>query len=264
MPTHVVIVVPAGRLSGFAGWYRRSRTILRARSLYASTGWLTFCAPNDGEKKGLKSKPKIGGFRWDATTDVEKIRKEFMSHRLREQNIGLPTGPENGHLRRRVRHDPSATMVTLMALRVLAAWEAENGKLPDTLMAISPTGSVHRFFLYPADGRKVVSASNIFGRGLGRRRARAGRAMVLAAPSTRPERPGKPGGAYRWLNWGNADRPQAPEALLAIVCRGAGRMPHPVTPASRWPPGAAALAVSAAMIKASPTGRSSTTPRWPI
>ena len=34
-------------------------------------------------------------------------------------------------------------------------------------MAISPSGSVHRFFLYPTDGRKVVSASNIFGTGSG-------------------------------------------------------------------------------------------------
>ena len=127
---HVVIVVPTGQLSGFAGWYRRSRTILRARLLYASMGWLTFCAPNDGEKKGLKSKPKIGGFRWDATTDVENDPQGI--HRL--------TGCANRTSacrpgRERVSSSSSATrlsaiMVTSMALAVLAAWEAENGKLP--------------------------------------------------------------------------------------------------------------------------------------
>ena len=150
---HVVIIVPTGRLSGFAGWYRRSRPILRARLLYASLGWLTFCAPNNGSKKGLKSKPKIGGFRWDATTDIEKIRKEFLAHRLREQNIGLPTGPENGHFV--IECDTNLSdHGDVDGAASLAAWEAENGRLPKTLMGKSPSDlSIASFSIQLTDAR---------------------------------------------------------------------------------------------------------------
>ncbi|XIA67813.1 bifunctional DNA primase/polymerase [Bradyrhizobium sp. TZ2] len=40
----------------------------------------------------------------------------------------------------------------------LAEWEKLNGALPATLMAESPSGSVHRYFKHP--GKKVWSSSN--------------------------------------------------------------------------------------------------------
>ena len=229
---HVVIIVPTGRLSGFAGWFHRSRAILQARLLYASMGWLTFPAPNDGKKKGLKAKPKIGGFRWDATIDVEKIRKEFRSHRLREQNVGLPTGPENGFFV--IETDtPFSDHGDVNGAPVLAAWEAENGKLPYTLMARSPSGSVHHFLLYPTDGRKVKSFSAIFG--VAGVDCKAWGAMVMAAPSTRPGKP-EP---YQWINWGTPIA-AAPEALLDVVVK----KPREAAAGAATPPGAAAIVVN--------------------
>ncbi len=212
--TDHVIVVPAGFLSGFKGWFARSRPILRARLLYAGLGWLTFCAPIDGQKKGLKSKPKFGGFRWDATTNTKRIRREFRKEYTREQNIGLPTGPENGLFV--IETDTAAGHGEgIDGAAALQAWEAVHGALPETLKAITPSGSIHHFLLYPTDGRKVVSGSHIFGPGSGVD-VKGWGSMVIAAPSTRPASPGKPGGTYQWLNWGTPIA-AAPEALLSVV-----------------------------------------------
>ena len=63
--------------------------------------------------------------------------------------------------------------------------------------------------------------------------------MVLAAPSTRPERPGKPGGAYRWLNWGTPIA-AAPEALLDVVVE----KPREYAAGSATPPGEAGEAAA--------------------
>jgi len=82
-------------------------------------------------------------------------------------------------------------------------------------MAISPTGSVHRLFNHPGPGIKVWSTSDTIGPGVD---CKGDGGMVIAAPSVRPDSPGKPGGTYRWLNEGHpiAD---APQALLDVVCK---------------------------------------------
>jgi len=87
--------------------------------------------------------------------------------------------------------------------------EQEHGALPDTLMAMSPSGSVHRYFQIPTDGRTVRNSASKLAPGVD---VRGDGGMVIAPPSVKP---GK--GVYRWLNLGTPIA-AAPEWLLEKVC----------------------------------------------
>lgn len=196
-----VIVVPSGKLTGFLGWFVRSRAILRARLEYAQRGWWTFPAPLDGSRKSLKSKKYSGGVNWGSTTDPKVIRKEFRSHRYREQNIGVMTGIESGIFV--IDTDTAAGHgAGIDGEAKLREWEAAYRALPKTLMQESPSGSIHYLFEHPGSGFKVKSFSNIFGPHSGVD-CKGDGGMIIATPSTRPDRFGKPGGTYRWINPGH-------------------------------------------------------------
>jgi hypothetical protein len=82
---------------------------------------------------------------------------------------------------------------------------AQHSALPDTLMAESPSGSLHHYFKYPDDIRITNSASKI-APGID---VRGDGGMVVAPPSV------KPGvGSYKWMNdFAIAD---APDWLIAL------------------------------------------------
>src|SRR5258708_1495652 len=91
-------------------------------------------------------------------------------------------------------------------LASLSALKAKHGRLPDTLMARSPSGSPQRIHKHPGHGIKVISrglpgypGDDIKGDG----------GMFVAPPSVRSD------GEYRWLN----DNPiaDAPQWLLDLV-----------------------------------------------
>jgi hypothetical protein len=187
--------------------------MLAARLEYAARRWWTFPAPADGSKKSLKSAERSGGVRWGATIDPEVIRKEFRSHRFRDQNVGIMCGVESGIFV--IETDTAEHGDDIDGEAALNAWEADNGALPPTLMARSPSGSVHRYFRHPGRGIKVKSFSAILGEGSGVD-CKADGGMVLAPPSVRPATAAKAGGVYSWVNAGHliAD---APEALLDVV-----------------------------------------------
>jgi hypothetical protein len=89
-------------------------------------------------------------------------------------------------------------------LSALSSLEQQHGKLPATLMAISPTGSLHHYFNHPGDvkivSRALVSGVDCKGDG----------GMVIAPPSVRVDV-----GSYVWAN----DLPiaDAPPWLLELV-----------------------------------------------
>ena len=100
------------------------------------------------------------------------------------------------------------------------------GRLPDTLMASSPSGSIHHYFRWPKglivrSHTGLIPGVDVKGEG----------GMVLAPPSRRPgyERP------YLWLNWGQRGA-DAPAWLLEMVAekprRRKHRAPAPVSPDS--------------------------------
>jgi hypothetical protein len=103
-------------------------------------------------------------------------------------NIGIATGPQTGFF---VVEADTKKGHNVDGVATLRALEAERGALPETLMAESPTGSLHYYFRWPRHGIVKNSASRI-GPGVD---VRGDGGMVLAPPSIRPGV-----GAYRWLN----------------------------------------------------------------
>jgi len=89
----------------------------------------------------------------------------------------------------------------------LAALEARHGRLPQTLQAQSPSGSVHYYFQHPGDGIKVRSTTSELGPGID---TKGDGGMVIAPPSQRHD------GTYRWIN--HADPVPAPDWLLLAIC----------------------------------------------
>jgi Bifunctional DNA primase/polymerase, N-terminal len=180
---------------------------------YAGLGWYVFPAPA-GEKKSHKSAEHSDGRNWGMTTDADEIRRDFK--RWPSANIGIVTGEVSGIFV--VETDTAAGHGEgTDGAAALAILEAKHGRLPSTRMAISPSGSVHRYFAHP--GNKVWSRSGDIAPGVD---CKGDGGMVVAPPSIMPARaatadkPAKPGGAYRWLN--DLRIAPAPQWLLDIVC----------------------------------------------
>ena len=165
---------------------------------YAAMSWSVFAAPPDGSKKSLYAEEYDPDHqKWGATTKPDKLRRYWKKYP--DANVALPTGPENGLL---VLDSDTVQGHDVDGIAELKAWERENGELPVTLMAQSPSGSVHHLFRYP----EGVTISNSTGKIAPGNDIRGAGGMILAAPSI------KPGvGHYKWLNWGTpiADAPQA-------------------------------------------------------
>jgi hypothetical protein len=165
--------------------------------------WAVFPAP-PGTKKSYKSAKYSHGRRWGATNKPSVIERDF--RRWPQANIGIPTGSENGFWVLEADTKKGHDVDGIASLRRL---ERQHGRLPKTLMAISPSGSLHYYFRWPKRGLICNSASEIAPgvdvRGEG--------GMVLAPPSMK-----KGVGRYRFLNWG-ARIAAAPTWLLKLVVR---------------------------------------------
>ena len=105
------------------------------------------------------------------------IARDF--RRWPKANIGIPTGPENGFWVLEADTPKGHAVDGIASLRRL---ERQHGRLPKTLMAVSPSGSLHYYFKWPK--RRVIGntaskvAPGIDVRGEG--------GMVLAPPSVKP------------------------------------------------------------------------------
>lgn len=153
---------------------------------YAARGWHVFPAP-PGAKKSHVAGKYGNGTRWSATADPSEIRKHWA--RWPDANVGIACGPASGLLV--IECDtPDGHDVNGVAnmLQLIAA----HGPLPDTIEALSPSGSWHIYFRFPeaTDLRNSTSqiAPGVDVRGEG--------GMVIGVPSV------KPGMAqpYRWKN----------------------------------------------------------------
>lgn len=171
--------------------------ILAAALTYArDEGWAVFPVP-PGMKKSYKSAARSGGAKWGKTREPDEITRDW--ERWPDANVGIPTGAENGfwvvELDTPVGHavDGPASMRDL---------EAIHGPLPLTRMAMSPSGSIHYYWLWPADANIKNSTSRI-GPGID---VRAEGGMVVGPPSVRRD------GEYRWLN--DAPMVEAPKWLV--------------------------------------------------
>ena len=183
-------------------------TMLKAALSYAARGWYVFPAHGSGEKKSHKSaKFTPSGLPWGMSVDADEIRADFA--KFSGCNVSIVTGEVSGIF---VVECDTQVGHNVDGAANLTEWERVHGALPDTLMAESPTGSVHRYFKHP--GKKVWNSNNTIAPGVD---CKGDGGMVVAPPSVRPNKPGKPGGIYRWVNEGH-DVAEAPQALLDAVC----------------------------------------------
>jgi putative DNA primase/helicase len=156
-------------------------TILTAALDYAASGLAIFPAPPDC-KKSFKCAEHSNGRAWGMTTDAAEITADFT--RWPDARIGLPTGAINGIV---VLDIDTVAGHGVDGAATLAGLEAKYSPLPDTLQAISPSGSVHQYIRHPGDGVKIRNSTSEIGAGID---VRGDGGMVIAPPS--------PG--YRWLN----------------------------------------------------------------
>jgi hypothetical protein len=163
-----------------------SARILKAALDYAAHGVAVFpaCA---AVKKSHKCAEHSNGAKWGASSDPAEIRRDLS--RWPDCRIGIPTGAGNRIVV--IEIDTIAGHGVDGAI-ALAELEAKHGALPQTLQAISPSGSIHRYFRHPGAGIKVRNSASEIGAGID---VRGDGGMVIAPPSINPD-----GRAYRWIN----------------------------------------------------------------
>lgn len=151
---------------------------------YAARGWSVFPAP-PGKKQGYKKAEDHGGRRWGNTSDPAEIASDWA--RWPNANIGVACGPVSGLF---VIEADTIEGHGVDGLANLDALALRHGGLPDTIEAVSPSGSRHLFFAWPSD----LDIRNSEGRIAPGIDVRGNGGMVITAPSV------KPGKAlpYRW------------------------------------------------------------------
>jgi hypothetical protein len=159
---------------------------LAAALAYAAHGWAVFPVP-PGTKRSYKSAEHSDGRAWGMTREAAEIRADFT--RWPDAGIGIPTGAVNGIV---VVETDTVEGHGIDGSHSLAQLETKHGALPETLQAISPSGSVHRYFKHPGNGIKIKSSASEIGRGID---IRGDGGMVIAPPTVRPGV-----GVYRWIN----------------------------------------------------------------
>lgn len=163
-----------------------SARILAAALAYAARGLALFPVPPDS-KKSCKSAEHSDGRKWGMTRHPAEITQDF-TH-WPDARIGIPTGAINRIV---VVETDTPKGHGVDGAASLAQLEAEHGRLPDTLMACSPSGSLHRYFRHPSPGIKIKSTASLIGDGID---VRGDGGMVVTPPSVNLD-----GRAYRWIN----------------------------------------------------------------
>jgi hypothetical protein len=165
-------------------------------------GWDVFPADVEEKKSHLSAEFAPEHKPWGMTNDTEQLRRNFLNAKWRLKcGVGVPTGWVN-----RIFDIEADTLEGhgVDGLASLQELEAKHGKLPDTRMAESPSGSEHRIYNHPGRGIKVKSSDIAPGVDI-----KGDGGMFVAPPSVRSD------GAYRWLN----DLPiaDAPQWLIDLV-----------------------------------------------
>jgi hypothetical protein len=179
----------------------QTNNCLKHAIVYATQmNWSVFPVPI-GTKKSHKKAEYCGGERWGATRNIAEITDDFT--KWADANIGIPCGRMNGIF---VLEIDTAAGHGTDGFASLAQLEAQFGTLPETLQAISPSGSVHYYFNYPPD-MEIRNSTSVIGEGID---IRGEGGMVLAPPSVKPEK-----GIYRWKRIASIADP--PDWLLELI-----------------------------------------------
>jgi hypothetical protein len=191
-------------VKGNAKQSRTQATLEAALSLCFKHDWFIFPANLEGvERKSHKSAEFSDGRKWGMTKDPDEIARDF-TH-WSEAGIGIPTGSCNGIWVLDVDTVEGHGVDGIDALKKL---EAAYGALPPTLMAESPSGSIHYYWLWPTDGTVISNSTSKIDAGLD---VRGEGGMVIAPPTRRKD------GVYCWLN--NNPIAPAPGWLITLAER---------------------------------------------
>src|SRR5262245_30604667 len=209
-------------------------SILAAALAYAERGWMLFPAPPGSKKSHVSRKYDPNERNWGMTNDPAQIKQYWED--FPAANVGLPTGTENGFW---VCEADTIKGHGIDGIASLRALEQQHATLPPTLMAESPSGSLHYYFRQP-DGIKITNSTSMVAPGVD---VKGEGGMVIAPPSVRHD------GVYRWRN----ELPIAdpPAWLVQLVTaasrqrenRSNGGKPHAIT--DPWEAGCFAAAVAA-------------------
>jgi putative DNA primase/helicase len=184
--------------------------MLAAALEYAAHGLTSFPAPAGTKKSHKKGKRDSAGnwtgARWGATNDADQIRADRRA--FPRANIGVPTGPENGIFV--VDIDTIAGGHSVDGADHLTELESKHDKLPVTLMARSPSGSVHYYFKYPTYMR-VGGSRSMIAPGVD---ICGDKNMVIVPPSVKGD------GVYEWINPG-VEIVDAPTWFLDLIAEAA-------------------------------------------
>ncbi|MGY3558447.1 hypothetical protein ACVWXP_001716 [Bradyrhizobium sp. USDA 4463] len=189
---------------------RNAALAYAARDLFVFEARFKLSKNGKWGKQGRRSGKKTNGRNWGMTKDPTEIQELWGKYP--DDPLGIPTGSANGIF---VLDIDTITVDGHKndGFAALRALEEKYERLPPTLMARSPTGSVHYYFRLPSGMRIKNSASEIVIEGDTRALGidvRGEGGMVIAPPSKHPR-----GGRYRWLN--DFDIADAPPWLIEIV-----------------------------------------------
>jgi hypothetical protein len=162
-------------------------------------GWEVFPVP-PGTKRSHKSAQFSNGRPWGKTTDPEEIRRDFL--RWFKANVAIVTGAASGIF---VIEADTPKGHGVDGLASIEELEGKHGAFPETLMAVSPSGSEHRYYRHPGVEIKIKNSVSEIAPGVD---IRGDGGMVVAPPSQKP-------GVYCWLN--QLPVADAPAWLLARV-----------------------------------------------
>ena len=183
--------------------------MLSAALQYAAMGWEVFPAP-PGEKKSYKAE-KFSGAKWGKSNDPNIIREDF--RKWPKANVAIVTGAASGIF---VIEADTLEGHGVDGLASINELEAKYGPFPETLKAISPSGSIHRYYRHPGPGIKIWNSDSMIAPGVD---IRGDGGMVIAPPSIKPG-----AGAYKWLN--DAHVAEAPVWLIELASKSRERKPH--------------------------------------
>jgi Bifunctional DNA primase/polymerase, N-terminal len=119
-------------------------------------GWQAFPVP-PGTRAGYSKDKHLTDNPWGATGDEDVVREYWA--RWPNANIGIPMGVDSGIFDIECDTKEGHPKLVKEGAESLAELEAKHGKLPATLMFVSPTGSVHRLFRHPGGDVRIRSGA---------------------------------------------------------------------------------------------------------
>lgn len=186
-----------------------------AAEAYASWGWPVF--PMRPNKRSFKSAKYSNDRNWGATTLWSEVMCDWAEWPY--AMIGVATGREAGIIIIDIDTNEGHDVDGIANFKKLLE---ENGPLPETPIAVSPSGSIHIYFKYPK-GREIKNSAGKIAGGVD---VRGNGGCIVVPPSRHPTK-----GWYRWEKHPeHTPMAECPDWLLELITakdKKVGPLPRP-------------------------------------